>query len=54
VRCLVVSVPESPTAAAISISGPAGRVTEAATEKIVPVLQQVALELSQALASSGA
>jgi IclR family acetate operon transcriptional repressor len=54
VRCLAVSVPESPTAAAISISGPAGRVTEEATEKIVPVLQQIARELSQALASSGA
>ncbi|TWV44584.1 IclR family transcriptional regulator [Streptomyces misionensis] len=54
VRCLAVCVPESPTAAAISISGPAGRVTDAATEKIVPVLRQVALELSQALASSGA
>jgi IclR family acetate operon transcriptional repressor len=54
VRCLAVSVPDSPTAAAISISGPAGRVTEAATDKIVPVLQQVAVELSQALVSSGA
>jgi len=53
VRCLAVSVPGSPTAAAISISGPAGRVTEAATEQIVPVLQQVAAELSQTLASSG-
>ncbi|MGP4052541.1 IclR family transcriptional regulator [Streptomyces sp. 2A115] len=53
VRCLAVSVPNSPTAAAISISGPAGRVTESATEKIVPVLQQVAVELSAALASSG-
>ncbi|MCZ9338593.1 IclR family transcriptional regulator C-terminal domain-containing protein, partial [Streptomyces sp. TRM76130] len=31
VRCLAVPVPDSPTAAAISISGPAGRVTEAAT-----------------------
>jgi IclR family acetate operon transcriptional repressor len=46
-------VPDSPTAAAISISGPAGRVTEAATDKIVPMLQQVATELSQVLASSG-
>ncbi|MFS4093037.1 IclR family transcriptional regulator [Streptomyces sp. AF1A] len=54
VRCLAVSVPDSPTAAAISISGPAGRVTEAATEKIVPILQQTALELSEALANSGA
>ena len=49
VRCLAVSVPDSPTAAAISISGPAGRVTETATQRIVPVLQQVATELSQAL-----
>ncbi len=51
VRCLAVSVPNSPTAAAISISGPAGRVTESATDRIVPVLQQVAGELSEALAS---
>ncbi|MEU2225619.1 IclR family transcriptional regulator [Streptomyces sp. NPDC018347] len=51
VRCLAVSVPDSPTAAAISISGPAGRVTETATERIVPVLQQVARELSAALVS---
>ena len=54
VRCLAVSVPDSPTAAAISISGPAGRVTEAATEKIVPVLQEVARQLSSALAGNGA
>lgn len=53
VRCLAVSVPNSPTAAAISISGPAGRVTETMTEKTVPVLQQIAVELSEALASSG-
>ncbi len=53
VRCLAVSVPDSPTSAAISISGPAGRVTEAATERIVPILQQTAKELSEALASSG-
>jgi IclR family acetate operon transcriptional repressor len=53
VRCLAVSVPDSPAAAAISISGPAGRVTEAATEKIVPLLHEVAAELSVALASAG-
>ncbi|MEV5320151.1 IclR family transcriptional regulator [Streptomyces sp. NPDC052687] len=52
VRCLAVPVPDSPTTAAISISGPAGRVTEAATERIVPALQQVARELSAALATS--
>jgi IclR family transcriptional regulator, acetate operon repressor len=52
VRCLAVSVPNSPTAAAVSISGPAGRVTEAATEKIVPILHEVAKDLSAALATS--
>jgi IclR family acetate operon transcriptional repressor len=52
VRCLAVRVPDSPTAAAISISGPAGRVTDAATEKIVPVLRQVATDLSATLAAS--
>ncbi|MFB7052001.1 IclR family transcriptional regulator [Streptomyces vinaceus] len=51
VRCLAVSVPNSPTAAAISISGPAGRVTEAVAESFVPILQNVAAELSVALQS---
>lgn len=51
VRCIAVPVPDSPTAAAISISGPTGRVTEAATDKIVPVLQEVARDLSEALAN---
>ncbi|MFI9309755.1 IclR family transcriptional regulator [Streptomyces triculaminicus] len=52
VRCLAVPVPDSPTSAAISISGPAGRVTEAATERIVPLLQVVAAELSKSLAAT--
>ncbi|MFD7548894.1 IclR family transcriptional regulator [Streptomyces sp. NPDC059578] len=52
VRCLAVRVPDSPTTAAISISGPTGRVTEAATRRIVPVLQQVAGELSAELATA--
>ncbi|MFC8080098.1 IclR family transcriptional regulator [Streptomyces sp. NPDC057307] len=54
VRCLAVPVPNSPTPAAISISGPAGRVTETATERIVPILQEVARELSEALAITAA
>jgi IclR family transcriptional regulator, acetate operon repressor len=54
VRCLAVTVPDSPTPAAISISGPAGRVTEAATEKIVPVLKEVAQKLAALLAGDGA
>jgi IclR family acetate operon transcriptional repressor len=53
VRCLAVSVPDAPTAAAISISGPAGRVTDTATDKIVPVLREVAHRLAAALSSSG-
>ncbi|MFC4496291.1 IclR family transcriptional regulator [Streptomyces ovatisporus] len=53
VRCIAVAVPDSPTAAAISISGPAGRVTEAATDKFVPLMQEVAQQLSKALASTG-
>ncbi|GAA2929816.1 hypothetical protein GCM10020221_27060 [Streptomyces thioluteus] len=52
VRCLAVPVPDSPTAAAISISGPAGRVTEEATERIVPLLKEIAAELSAALATT--
>ncbi|TDC62861.1 IclR family transcriptional regulator [Streptomyces hainanensis] len=51
VRCVAVLVPDSSTAAAISVSGPAGRVTEAATEKMVPLLQEVARDLSSALAT---
>ncbi|MCD9140712.1 IclR family transcriptional regulator [Streptomyces albireticuli] len=54
VRCLAVPVPNAPTAAAISISGPAGRVTDAATERMVPLLQQVAAELSVTLADTSA
>ena len=53
VRCLAVSVPDSPTSAAVSISGPAGRVTDEATRDIVPILKEVAAELSTALASAG-
>jgi IclR family acetate operon transcriptional repressor len=54
VRCLAVRVPGSPTPTAISISGPAGRVTDAATDTIVPVLHGVARELAQALSTAGA
>lgn len=53
VRCIAVPIPHSPTSAAISISGPAGRVTDSATEKIVPLLQEVAGELSAVLISNG-
>ncbi|MDQ0993821.1 IclR family transcriptional regulator [Streptomyces sp. V3I7] len=53
VRCLAVSVPGSPTAAALSVSGPAGRLTEVATQRMVPVLRQVAADLSRTLTGTG-
>lgn len=52
VRCIAVPVPGSPAAAAISVSGPAGRLTEAATEKFVPLLQEVARDLATALTAA--
>ena len=54
VRCLAVGVPGAPTAAAISVSGPAGRLTEAQTDRLVPMLKEVAAELSAAFAGSAA
>jgi IclR family transcriptional regulator, acetate operon repressor len=53
VRCIAVRVPASPTATAISVSGPAGRVTDAATEKMVPLLQEVARDLAAMLTGPG-
>ncbi|MGW7351804.1 IclR family transcriptional regulator [Streptomyces sp. NPDC054784] len=53
VRCIAVPVPDAPSAAAVSISGPSGRLTEAATDKFVPVLREVAEELSASLAATG-
>ncbi|MEO3753789.1 IclR family transcriptional regulator [Streptomyces sp. B6B3] len=51
VRCIAVPVPAAPTATAISVSGPAGRVTDAATERMVPLLKEVARDLSATLAA---
>ncbi|MEV1011051.1 IclR family transcriptional regulator [Streptomyces sp. NPDC049881] len=50
VRCVAVTVPGSPTPAAISVSGPAGRVTDEATARMAPLLREVALDLATALA----
>lgn len=54
VRCLAVTVPDSPVTAAISVSGPAGRVTESATDTIVPLLREVAGQLATVLTSTPA
>jgi IclR family acetate operon transcriptional repressor len=52
VRCLAVAVPDAPAAAAISISGPAGRLTEASQDRIVPVLKDVARRLSVTMSAT--
>lgn len=49
VRCIAVAVPNAPTMTAISISGPAARVSEARYGEVVPALKGIAAELSAAL-----
>lgn len=46
VRCFSVPVPDAPTPTAISVSGPAARVTVDSADHIVPLLQRAAKELS--------
>lgn len=48
-RCIAVRISGAPTLAAISVTGPAGRVTDAAAEKMVPLLHEVARDLAAAL-----
>jgi IclR family acetate operon transcriptional repressor len=45
VRCFSVPVPNAPTPTAISVSGPAARVTLESADHIVPLLKRVAKEL---------
>lgn len=47
VRCFAVPVPNAPTPTAISVSGPAARVTEDSADRIVPLLKRVSKELSE-------
>ncbi|RZS36372.1 IclR family transcriptional regulator [Herbihabitans rhizosphaerae] len=49
VRCIAVPVPGAPTMTAISISGPAARVSEDRFTEVVPALKNIATELSTAL-----
>ncbi len=48
VRCIAVAIPGSHPPAAVSISGPAARVTTAASVRFVEALQQAARTLAQA------
>jgi IclR family acetate operon transcriptional repressor len=45
VRCFAVPVPQAPTPTAISVSGPAARVTVESADRIVPLLKRIAKEL---------
>ncbi|GAB3936575.1 allantoin degradation transcriptional regulator AllR [Kribbella albertanoniae] len=49
VRCVAVAVPDAPTPLAISVSGPAPRMTEALVDRAVPLLTQAAEALSNDL-----
>jgi IclR family acetate operon transcriptional repressor len=50
VRCFSVPVPNAPTPTAISISGPAARVTLESADHIVPMLKRVAKEMLKRVA----
>nr|WP_308282897.1 IclR family transcriptional regulator [Pseudonocardia nigra] len=54
VRCVAVAVPGGPSTTALSVSGPETRVTWAAVERIVPLLQRAAAALAGDLAGRGA
>ena len=50
VRCVAVAVPDAPAKLALSVSGPASRMTEEMVERAVPLLQSAAADLSRDLA----
>ncbi|GAA4416307.1 allantoin degradation transcriptional regulator AllR [Georgenia halophila] len=50
VRCFAVPVPGAPTPTAVSVSGPAARVTFAFGERAVPVLRETAVAVGEQLA----
>lgn len=54
VRCVAVAVPGGPSTTALSVSGPAARVTWQAVARIAPVLQRAAAALAGDLAAPGA
>lgn len=51
VRCVAVPIAEAPTPAAVSVSGPEGRLTKEAVSRIAPAVQRVAATLSEQQAS---
>lgn len=47
VRCVAAALPDAPTMAAISVSGPQARINETALKALVPTIQRVAVNLSK-------
>ncbi len=50
VRCVAVALPDGPSRLALSVSGPATRMTPEVVERAVPLLRQAAVELARDLA----
>lgn len=53
VRCFAVPVPDAPTPSAVSVSGPAARVTFEFGERAVPVLRRAAERITTELVTVG-
>ncbi|MEV6911150.1 IclR family transcriptional regulator [Amycolatopsis sp. NPDC051071] len=53
VRCVAVAVPGAPVPAAVSVSGPSGRLTREAVERIAPAVQRIATSLGSTLTRDG-
>jgi IclR family transcriptional regulator, acetate operon repressor len=49
VRCFAMAIPDAPTPAAISVSGPVSRVDQAFADKAVPLLREAARAISEEL-----
>ncbi len=49
VRCYAVAIPGAPAGAAISISGPEGRMARVSVDEVIPLMQRLARELSAEL-----
>ena len=49
VRCFAMAVPNAPTPAAISVSGPVSRVDQSFAERAVPLLREAAQAISEEL-----
>ncbi|SFB59381.1 transcriptional regulator, IclR family [Amycolatopsis marina] len=54
VRCVAVPIEGAPTPAAVSVSGPEGRLTKEAVSRIAPVVQRIARNLSAQLGTDAA